>query len=303
MPDKYFDCRNKRPIHPGDGVPLNVWPERSGQAPFAIHPDGFWVFLPPDQISISDEYAQGDPYKMEYNLETSFHQRRLELTLEMLSSAMADCPEEARILDVGCGEGHLTAAFKGAYPRAEVTALDRSVHAIRQARALFTDIDFLVSNAYEPPFVNYYFDVVICNNVWEHVPDPLYLLASLDRVVRPDGYLIISTPSRFRIDNLLRTLVGKSVVLMNKYHVTEYTVGQVVDQLRFGGFDVRKVASRRDPEDRYSFKTIKGVFKNLLIVGLRLYCRLIGNPHTLESTVFFLARKASPLNTRSLNEK
>src|SRR5437773_5083097 len=95
-------------------------------------------------VAMPDEYAQGDPYQVEYNLQEDFHQRRLELTLELLSAAIADRSLKAKILDVGCGEGHLTAAFKRSYPQTEVTALDCSLYAIHKAQTSCRDIDFLV---------------------------------------------------------------------------------------------------------------------------------------------------------------
>src|SRR5687767_1651503 len=116
-----------------------------------------------------DEYDYGDPYGVEENLETDFHHRRLEITLELLA-AITGC-RTVKILDAGCGEGHFTAAFKMSYPHAEITALDRSLRSIRKARVSFPDIKFLVCDAHEPPFVDKYFDVMICNNLWEHVAD------------------------------------------------------------------------------------------------------------------------------------
>jgi hypothetical protein len=111
----------------------------------------------------------------------------------------------------------------------------------------------------------------------------------MSSVLRPGGHVIISTPSRYRVSNLLRVVSGRRVNFISKLHVTEYTVGQVIEQLRFGGFDFvahfdRSVQPRtRSLTHFVAFRVIKPILSALL--------RLIGSHHSLESTVFYLARK------------
>jgi hypothetical protein len=118
---------------------------------------------------------------------------------------------------------------------------------------------------------------------------PLVLLKSISKVMRNEGYLIISTPSPYRIWNLLRVVLGRPVALMSKLHVTEYAVGQVMEQLRFGGFEVTKVFSKPAMDDN---ETIKELLVNRLVLPIgRAILRLVESHHNLDSTVFFLARK------------
>jgi len=67
---------------------------------------------------------------------------------------------------------------------------------------------------------------------------------------------------------------------MSEYHVTEYTVGQVIEQLRFGGFEVIKVFSKPIRDNYLQF---------ILVKILSPILALIGSHHQLESTVFYLA--------------
>jgi ubiquinone/menaquinone biosynthesis C-methylase UbiE len=194
-----------------------------------------------------------------------------------------------RILDVGCGEGHITARMREVFPGAEFSALDYSLSAIARANQLFPGIEFVVADACSPPYKSDYFEVVVCNNLFEHIPDPVRLLSALRRVLKPGGYLIISTPSRYRFDNLLRVMFGKSVRFMSAQHVTEYSVGQVFELLSFGGFTPVKTY---DPPIRLAAADIKELIAyKILFPCLKLMLRAVHSQHSLEHTVFFSARK------------
>jgi len=68
---------------------------------------------------------------------------------------------------------------------------------------------------------------------------------------------------------------------MSRHHVTEYSVGQVIEQMEFGGFYEIQVVS----------KTI-GTWKSRLAKLIpSLVISIVGSHHQLESTVFFLARR------------
>ncbi|MBT2133575.1 methyltransferase domain-containing protein [Croceibacterium sp. LX-88] len=220
---------------------------------------------------------------MEEAITGPFHQRRIDLTLDLIRCATQQLGTESpRILDVGCGEGHITAEIQKSFPKAEIHALDYSLSAISKAYKQFPDISFSVADALRSPYPEGPFDIVVCNNLWEHVTDPIGLLERMKSVLRPQGFVIISTPSRFRTQNLARAIIGRPVTMMSRHHVTEYTVGQVHEQLAFGGFEVAKAISRRNPAGGFKDNAARAVFN-----AWRL---LSGSHHELESTIFYLAR-------------
>jgi SAM-dependent methyltransferase len=118
--------------------------------------------------------------------------------------------------------------------------------------------------------------------LWEHVPDPLFLLSRIKKIIKPGGYLILSTPSRYRAGNLVRILRGNPVAFMSPHHVTEYTVGQVQEQLAYGGFEVRKILSKPISSVSLNARVARLVFSILISI--------VGSHHQLESTVFYLAQ-------------
>jgi len=279
----YYSEKKKSSINiESDSCSIEDWMMDKQNFDCCIHKNGFYVFLNPEEIESSDEYKNDDPYVVMDQLESDFQQRRLKATIDLIPPKYKN--ENLKLLDIGCGEGHFTDVIKKEFSNFEVHGLDYSVSAIDFAHKTFKDINFITANAYHPPYQNEYFDIVVCNNLWEHVPDPLKMLRAMKRVLKSNGLLIISTPSRYRFSNLIKVSVGQEIAFMSNYHVTEYTIGQVKEQLRWEGFIIDRVYSPAIPASNFIFTIIKGV--------MRLFLKIIGSHHVLESTVFYASRKS-----------
>lgn len=209
----------------------------------------------------------------------------MDLTINLLQQAVSTVQGLSRILDIGCGQGHITQAMYQTFNSSEFTGCDYSVSAIEYAYTHFPAIDFSVCDAYDLPYADEYFDVVVCNNLWEHVPDPLCLSSEIKRVLKLNGYLIISTPNRYRRGNLLRLILGKPVAFMSKYHVTEYSIGQVIEQLAYEGFQTKEVLSRPLSDSRLMSKVLRW--------GFTIWKNSVGSHALLESTIFYLSEKTA----------
>jgi 2-polyprenyl-3-methyl-5-hydroxy-6-metoxy-1,4-benzoquinol methylase len=211
--------------------------------------------------------------------------------LGLIDLAIAEGGRNVRILDLGCGQGHITSKIQENFQSAEISGLDYSISAIEYAVALFPQIDFAVGNAYDPPYSEGYFDIVVCNNLWEHVPDPLFLLKEIRRIIRSGGFLIISTPSRYRLENIVRVMRGKSVRFMSPLHVTEYSVGQIIEQLEFGKFEVIRIDSEPVITKNTTIKSL--IINGVILPIIRVSLKITGSHHCLESTVFALAERSA----------
>jgi len=266
------------------GVPFNLWVQglTQGETPFATDAAGFDVFLTPERLDQTDEYAAGDPYGVDQTLTSQFHRARIDSAIQQTLAAVGDAGS-ATILDLGCGEGHLLRRLAEALPSATLVGLDYSRSAILNARKLVPQAQLLVADANEAPFADRSFDIVLCTNLWEHVDAPVALARRIQRMLRPSGQLILSTPARYRFQNLRRVLSGKSVDFMSKMHVTEYSVGQVKEMLRFAGLEVLEVHA---PEITRHFARAprRGVMH---LVNFAL--KAVGSHHVLEPTFFVRA--------------
>ncbi len=104
-----------------------------------------------------------------------------------------------RVLDVGCGGGLLSEAMARA--GADVTALDLAADLVRVARLHALEsgvsVDYRVQAvealADEAPGS---FDAVTCMEMLEHVPDPGAIISACARLLRPGGWLFVSTLNR-----------------------------------------------------------------------------------------------------------
>lgn len=102
-----------------------------------------------------------------------------------------DLPFRA-ILEVGGGQGGLTTLL---YPHASVTNIDLEPKFADASCNKKANVDFLVGDATQLPFPDNSFDAVTMFDVLEHIPDDLAAIAEAQRVLRPGGYLLISTPN------------------------------------------------------------------------------------------------------------
>ena len=149
----------------------------------------------------------------------------------------------ARLLDAGCGDGinlryfwDLVRARKWS---TRLVGVDYSFLRIGRARALGADLTRTSLTALGVRDSS--FDVIVCNQVLEHVPDDRRAMGELRRVLRPGGLLIIGVPNEGSPLGLLRNHVLQRSILRTTDHVNMYTRGLVNERLAGAGLQVIRV--------------------------------------------------------------
>lgn len=129
----------------------------------------------------------------------------------------------AKILDVGCGQGRITATFRQlGY---SVTGIDKKPHPfwkkIGRCRA---------GDAHRLPFPAKSFDVCACFLVLEYVRDDRKVIREMRRVLKKNGKLVVQVANRKN----LKTLIWG--VYLDPLHKREYTSEEITALLQSEGF-------------------------------------------------------------------
>jgi SAM-dependent methyltransferase len=111
---------------------------------------------------------------------------------EHLSAFVRSLGRADRALDLGCGDGRLTARLDAV----ELTAADVSAVALERARRRVPGARIAELQPDAPlPFGDGEFDLVLCAETIEHMRDVQLLLSEVRRVLKPGGTLALTTPA------------------------------------------------------------------------------------------------------------
>lgn len=174
----------------------------------------------------------------------------------------------ADILDAPCGTGYGTVLLGAASARS-VVGIDLAEEAIAAANADWRppNTRFEQMDAMQLPFRDE-FDLAVCLEGLEHVPDGPRLVDGLARALRQTGVLIISTPNSASMEG------GHSG---NPFHVREYTATEFRELLTPRFAEVRLYYQRRnDPLDE-PWSAGRAI-KSLVPAALRRALRSRPNP-------------------------
>jgi SAM-dependent methyltransferase len=164
-------------------------------------------------------------YERSHPLVRWLERQRLRALFELAAARPGE-----RVLEVGCGAGHVLQQFRDT----RRTGVDLSSGMVAKARSrLGNTIELARASGDQSPFATSTFDVVLCTEVLEHVPDPAAVIAELVRVARPGARIVVSIPNEANIDrakrairkipvirSLLRTLAAEG----NEWHLHHFDV-------------------------------------------------------------------------------
>jgi 2-polyprenyl-3-methyl-5-hydroxy-6-metoxy-1,4-benzoquinol methylase len=114
-----------------------------------------------------------------------------------------------RVLDVGCGEGPLTAEL--AHAGFDVVGLDVAEEPLRRAHERHPGLDVRrIGDDGVWPLEDASFDAIWAGETIEHVADTSGWLSELRRVLRSGGSLLLSTPAHSRLQLLRLALSARA---------------------------------------------------------------------------------------------
>ena len=108
-----------------------------------------------------------------------------------------------RILDLGCGTGHLSAQI--AESGASVIGVDRSAEMVAAAHKQYPNMTFEVADACNLTFQNE-FDAVFSNAVLHWIHEPERVIQGVARALRPEGRFVAEFGGKGNVGKILRVL-------------------------------------------------------------------------------------------------
>ena len=140
--------------------------------------------------------AKGPEWNAElYDQKHSFVWKMAAALLDLL-----DAKPGERILDLGCGTGHLTEQI--AASGAKVVGVDKSAEMIEQARQKHPAISFEVMDARQLAFPHP-FDAVFSNATLHWITEPEKVIAGIAKILRPGGRFVAEFGGKGNVAELL----------------------------------------------------------------------------------------------------
>jgi SAM-dependent methyltransferase len=171
------------------------------------------------------------------------------------------------LLDLGCGDGLFTLRVSQKMGCTQIIGIDNFYPDILLARKNLSgsrDIYEWDLNR-DFPWTGPSLDVILANQIIEHLYDPDHFLSEIYRFLKPGGYAVISTPNLGAWHNLVFLLMGWQPPMVdvssksyagnplkkgkiregNLGHIRLFTYGAFRDLLHYHGFKIDKLAGSR----------------------------------------------------------
>jgi SAM-dependent methyltransferase len=190
----------------------------------------------------------------------SFLRGRYDLVITLLRKS--GITSGSNVLEIGCGDGALSGLIYKNF-KCNLHGTEPSEEGIRFCNEMFEKhnykASFSVVGGYTLPFPDNHFDFVILADVIEHLQQPDTMLVEMQRLLKPGGKAIITTP--------IRTMEYPE----DKMHVHEFYPSELISHCK-DNFNGSVEATYSHPlvwHELYSY----GKKRNRSII--RLYCRFL----------------------------
>ncbi|HWJ35741.1 MAG TPA: class I SAM-dependent methyltransferase [Steroidobacteraceae bacterium] len=186
------------------------------------------------------------------------------------------------VLEIGCSKGGFKASLN---PTVEIWGVEPNESAAGQASTRGYKVLTGLYEEVSDKCPDNYFDVIICNDVIEHMADPDKFLEDIKRKMKKNGHLVGSIPNVRHFGNLFRLLIKKDWKyedqgVLDRTHLRFFTEKSLCRTFSESGYVINEIKGINSDFEKP--KTTRQLLRNTLLLVIILmtfgYFRDIKNP-------------------------
>lgn len=173
--------------------------------------------------------------------------RRNQLRISQVIGLIDPCEQ---LLDLGCWDGFIMDKVLKSGKAKAVIGLDNSQKAVSMGQKKGLDVRYVESADTSLPLNKNSFDCVFAGEIIEHVYDVDKFIREINRVLKKDGQLIITTPNLASFGSRVRLMFGRTPWMIENLagsndagHIRYFTFDSLCEILTDRGFKIGLRAS------------------------------------------------------------
>jgi len=167
------------------------------------------------------------PYERKIPLVSNLFKNRIKIAIKF-----AALKDDSVILDVGSREGHLLKSIRNANISCKCYGIETDSRVLTKIKTC----DVRLADARQMPFEKEFFNVVFVLDVLEHIEELEKTINEIKRVLKPEGFVILSGPTESWFYKFCRVLYRR--MLEHEEHV--HTVYDIEKKFESKGFQLVK---------------------------------------------------------------
>lgn len=151
--------------------------------------------------------------------------RNLNYGRHLIKKFITHSASHEKVLDLGAGHGHDLLIAKNIQPHAQLYALESYPPYVQELQSKGIEVFSANIERERLPFEDESLDIIIMNQIMEHVKEVFWILHEVSRVLKVGGSFIVGVPNLASLHNRLLLLAGQQPTSIKNHsaHVRGYT--------------------------------------------------------------------------------